>query len=478
MKKFFKKHKKGLIWGGAVAVVIIILITLFLSGNGNGWKAAAVTRADLTEEVEIAGTVESNSYAELGFEVSGKVTSVPVKVGDVVERGQLLVQLDSADLYADLQDAQALVTIKRAELENAEVNLDDIRKQQDVLVDNAKRKLLTSDLEAVPVYSTYDLDAPLITGTYTGGEGEYRISIENNEVNATDLVRVTGIESYEGPVEDVRANPLGTKGLYIQLLADSNEYTNTNWRVTIPNPQGAEYTANLNAYEAAVEARTVAIREAERSLAEGTGEDSIAKAELAQAQARVNRILAQIAQRSVRAPFTGTVASVEIAVGEIASSGSMVAAVVSDGDYEISLDVPEIDVSKLEIGNIVTILLDAFGERTSWEGEVTAISQAETYVDGVPVYETIVVFKETDERIRSGLSATVSIVTDTRMQVLAVPAEYLDRDETGQFVEVVVGNPEDHKTEKRYVQTGLRGADGLVEILEGLSMGEMVAVKE
>lgn len=478
LKTFLKKYKKTVIIVGIIIVLLVLIIGLFIKGGSNGFKTFIATKANVTEKVELAGKVESNAYAELGFEVSGKINSVPVGVGDEVERGQILVQMDSSELYADLKDAEALVNIRKLELDNAEINLDDIKQQQDVLVSSAKRKLLASDLEAVAQSKLNTLDAPTISGTYIGDEGEYKIIIDSEDVNKQKHpMRVFGIETYSGFIESVRSNTLGTKGLYVQLPDSPSQYADTIWYVSIPNRRGDDYTTNLNAYEAALEARTVAIREAESSLTEGSREDSIAQAELAQAQARVDRILSQIEQRTIRAPFGGTVSNMEISVGEIASSGSIVAAVVSDGDYEISLDVPEIDVSKLEVGNKVDIRLDAFGNREIWQGEVTAISQAENYVDGVPVYETLVVFDQVDERIRSGLSSTVSIVTDSKVGVIAVPAEYIDRDSEGNFVNVVTGNSKNKKTEKRYVSTGLRGANGLVEILDGLVEGEVVGLE-
>lgn len=472
-----KLNKNKIIIISVFVVLLIIGGALIFGKKGGDSKTFTAELKDITEKVELAGKVEANDLAELGFELSGKVSDIKVKVGDFVERGQVLVQLDSSELYADLKDAQALVDIKKAELYNAGVNLDDIKNQQDVLVLNAKRKLLSADLEAVPQASNNTLEAPVITGTYTGDEGTYKIVFERNTINVKDIVKTFGIESFEGYVESVRANRLGTKGLFVQLPTDSSLYNDTTWYVSVPNKQSSSYTANLSSYESALEDRTVAIREAEKSLNQGSVQNSIAKAELEQAQARVNRILAQVAQRTIRAPFSGTISNLDINEGEIASSGTKVVSIVSDGDYEISLDVPEIDVSKLEVGNPALITLDAFGEISTWDGEISAISQSETYVDGVPVYETFVIFKNVDDRIRSGLSATVSIVTDTKSGVVSVPAEAIDRDEKGTFVNVFVGEVDENKTEKRYITTGLRGSDGFVEIIEGLSSGEVVGSK-
>lgn len=474
MKAFWKKHKKKILVAAGVVVIVLIIIAAASKHNGNGFETYTAAYADITEEVEVAGQVESNDFAELAFEVSGRVNAINVEVGDEVRRGETLMRLDTAELAADLLDAQALVDIKQANLENATTNLDDIIKQQDVIVESARQKLLSADLVVEPESNSNTLDAPTITGNYKGPEGYYKIIFRNGVTFTDPIFRTFGVEEYEGEIEEIVSKPLGTYGLYIQATEEPTEYVDTVWYVYLPNTRGSNYTTNLAAYEKAIEDRNVAISEAQRSLNQGDRENSIALAELQQAQARVRRIQAQIAQRTIRAPFDGVISAVDAEVGEIASSGSKVVSIVSGGDFEVVLDVPEIDVSKLEVGNMVDITLDAFGSREVWQGEILAISQAETYVDGVPVYETRVAFVTPDERVRSGLSTTVTIATETRTNVLAVPIEFIDRDENGEFVNILI---DEETTERRNVETGLRGSNGLVEIISGVEEGEIVSTR-
>lgn len=470
---FLKKYKKRFIIGGSIVLIIILLIAFGKRGD-TGFVTATASVQTVTEQVEVAGTVESNDLANLGFEVSGRVASVPVKVGDIVNQGDVLVRLDTSTLNADLLDAQAAVSIARANLDNDEVTVVDVTQQQDVLVESARRKLLSSDLEAVPQSNAVSLDAPIISGTYRGGEGEYKIRILRSEVNASNyFVRIFGLEEGEYELKTNKSTPLGNLGLYIELPGELSDYRETIWTLAIPNTRSASYLTNLNAYEQAVENRTVAIRSAESSLSQGNRMTSVAEANLQKAQAQVDRIRSEINKRTIRAPFAGTVSAMRVSPGEIASGGSGVVTVVSNNKFEIVLDVPEIDVSKLEIDNPVTIQLDAFGQRETWEGVIIAISQAENTVDGVPVYETRVAFAGEDERIRSGMSATVSVITETRKDVVAIPLEFIQRDENGTFVYIIIDD--DETTERRDIAVGLRGSNGIVEIIDGLVDGDIIA---
>lgn len=472
IKDFWKKRK---VWVIAITVIIGLVLIIASGGDGSEKVTYTVETRTVTEQVEVAGKVQSNDFAELGFEVSGKISNVLVDIGDEVSRGQALVRLNTGELQADLAEAQANVAIKQAELANTGTSLTAVTQKQDALVQTAYQTMLSSGLVAEPSSATYTQTAPTISGRYTGDEGVYKVIVRRGATLTDYNFSVFNLETVrETDIEETAPTALGTKGLFIDFPDDLASYNDTTWYVHIPNVKSSLYTTNYNAYQEALRERDRAIDAAEAELRGGVA-SSIAEAELAQAQARVARIQSEIAKHTIRAPFDGVIGGIDAEVGEIVSVGGTIVSVVSDGEFEIELEVPEIDVSKIEVGNTVDIKLDAFGVLDTWVGEITAISQAESYVDGVPVYQTNVAFTQPDDRIRSGLSATVMIMTETRDNVLAVPVEYVDRDEDGRFVQVLVDEDE---TERRDVTVGLRGSNGYIEIIEGLSAGEViVAIK-
>jgi multidrug efflux pump subunit AcrA (membrane-fusion protein) len=94
-------------------------------------------------------------------------------------------------------------------------------------------------------------------------------------------------------------------------------------------------------------------------------------------------------------------------------------------------------------------------------------------VDGVPVYEGTVLFTDTDTRIRSGMTATVTIIVGQKTDVIAVPTDYIREDKVLQkyFVNVV-SDIDDNKIREQEVKIGIRGSDGMTEIINGLVGGE------
>lgn len=468
-------NKKNLgILGVAIVLVGVVMALVFMYANGE-YAYHTVERGDIEQSVNLAGRVQSANAADLGFEVTGRVASIPVRVGVNVEQGDLLVALDTSVLQSELVDAQSLVAIKQSEFQNTEVNLEKIREQQDILVESARRVVNSDDLVAVPrLDDDTALSPPIISGTYRGEPGRYKIEIEKKNAHDTFYtLEVFGIERVDGKIEEGIPRALGTQGLFIEIPDDIALYEDTIWYIDVPNIRGVRYTANVNAYEQALQNRDVALQEARQRLDVSSQGGSIAQAELTQARARVDKIENQITQRRIEAPFAGTVSEVSVELGETVGVGDVVVTLVSDGGFEVRLDVPEIDISHIDLGARGIITLDAFGDSVIWNGTITDISRGETYVDGVPVYESLMSFEAYDERVRSGLSAVVTLITDQRDNVIRIPQEYLEEDAQGVYVLV---SPEEGVYEKRYVETGLIGTNGMVEVVDGVSVGEVIAV--
>ncbi|MFT5352480.1 MAG: HlyD family secretion protein, partial [Candidatus Paceibacteria bacterium] len=435
-----------------------------------GYKYFIVRNEDIVQKVEIAGSVQSSSFADLSFQVSGKVTDVNVDIGYVVNKGDIIATLDTSELEADLDDALSFVEIKKVELDNNISNLDNVMSQQEVIVSNAKNKLLSSDLEAIPRSRTNTLDRLIVTGKYSGEEGSYKIKIENTVNSINTKLEVFGLERFTGIIESTRSNPLGTSGLFIRLPSDASGYLDTIWTVDIPNIKGDNYTTNINTYKKSLEDKVLAIEESKKNIYSGNQQYSIAFSELKQAEAKVAKIRSQISKHKIISPFTGEISAIDIELGEVSSPGSIVASIISNGGFEIVLDVPEVDISKVKVGDDALIFIDSFNEEEGLYGKIIAVSRGSRYVDGIPVYETIVSLDSEDERMRSGLSATVDLLTDKSDAAMAVPNEYVQRDEDGEFV--LMDNGDDF--EKRYIKVGIRGTNGMVEILSGLYFEDKV----
>ncbi|MED5432691.1 MAG: efflux RND transporter periplasmic adaptor subunit, partial [Pseudomonadota bacterium] len=112
-------------------VLIVLLLVMgwrwgFASSPEIQWQTATVERGDVEELVTALGTLEPKDYVDVGAQVSGQLTRLHVDVGDTVEEGQLLAELDASVQQtkvdaglAELESLQAQLEQRQAELELA-----------------------------------------------------------------------------------------------------------------------------------------------------------------------------------------------------------------------------------------------------------------------------------------------------------------------------------------------------------------------
>lgn len=466
----FIANKKLLYSSVGVLFALVVLVFFFL-GNGNGKEIVSAEVRNLSEIVQVSGTVEAESVANLGFQVSGTVSSVSVKTNQMVYQGQELLRLNLGTLPAELKSAQADLSITKAQNSNTQINLDTIKQKQDSLVASAYATLLSSNLESEPSDSDYSQTPPVISGRYYGPEGTYKLIISRGNQSDDALLSVFGAETVRDvDISKTSATKLGTRGLYVSFPDSISDYYETIWYVTIPNTKSSSYVANYNAYQEAIKERDRAIEEATENLrAQSVG--SIAQAEITRAESAVEKIQAEISKHIIRSPFAGIVASLDIDPGEAVNAGTSVVTVISDSKLGIEIDLPEIDSIKVNVGNPVSITLDALGEE-KFSGVVESVNRTETMVDGVAVYEARIIFDNPDPRIISGMTAEVSITTNKKESVISVPLRSVKQKSNGDFYVTTI-DPSG-KEKEAVVTVGLRSSDGYAEIISGLNENEKV----
>lgn len=102
----------------ATAVIAIALLAWWLwpsAANESETPTAIVTRATVEETVTAQGTLEPKEYVDVGTQVSGQLEKLHVEVGDTVEKGQLLAEIDPT-VY------QSRVDVDRARIKNLEAS--------------------------------------------------------------------------------------------------------------------------------------------------------------------------------------------------------------------------------------------------------------------------------------------------------------------------------------------------------------------
>lgn len=470
-------------------IILLIIVVLVVVGRINNKRAEEasreyfeVTRGDISETLVLVGDIDIEDRADLGFGFSGRVARVNVEEGQRVAKGDVLASLSMNQLQAEFLEAQANVRQVRADSGATAVNLDFAAQnlantiaEQNTLVENAYRALLNEDLRAYSLDESDNAPAPIISGTYRGDrEGEYLVSVYNSSSSSGFSFNVRGLENGFGEAFTSNPGPLGEEGLFI-IFDEDGRYSRTDWVVPIPNTRSSNYIARRNAYEQALATRDRVIAEAEDAYQqiiarESGGDSSRSSALISAAESRVSAVRARMQDGIIVAPFDGVVGSVSIVEGEVVSANTSYITLVGEEEFELVLNVPEIDVAKIAVGDEVLMNLDAYGDAISWNAVINGIDVIDTVVDGVPVYETRASITNIDERIRVGMGARATIITNEKQNVLRAPRYFFTRVADGHEVTILNGT----SRETRIVELGIEGSDGFVEVVSGLSSGDTI----
>jgi HlyD family secretion protein len=416
IKIYISTHKKTSIFIGLVIVVAgyFIIKALTSSAAPTAYVLGTTTRETVVSTVTSTGQVSTSATLDIKPQVSGKVVSVRVKAGDKIAQGQTMFVLDSSDASRAVRTAQTSVASAKLDLAVAQAAAKSSGSDEEKAVRNAYTALLSSGLQPQPAdQSTANSQLPTLSGNYTLGK-EGTITIKTYASFGGISFEASGLVSATGLTNSVTAQPIGNSGLYITFpSALKGGYI---WTIDIPNKNSASYISNKNAYDTAVENQAKAM-EPVSSTAVTLQSKQLA---LTQAQNNLADALETLSEYTVRAPFSGTVATMPTIVGNDASSGTSLATIITEQKI-VTVSLNEVDVSKVKVGDKATFTFDAISDLTL-TGTVATVNPVGTVTSGVVSYAVTVGFDAQDERVKSGMSVTVAIQTDIATDAITVPS--------------------------------------------------------
>src|SRR5262244_3696268 len=112
--------KKKVLIAAVVAVAISSTVGYSIFARNRGIipvQAGRVVRQDLTQTVSANGEIKPKKYVNVSSNMMGRIIRLPVKEGDRVREGNLLVQLEAVQSEADVHSAEASLDASQAELE-------------------------------------------------------------------------------------------------------------------------------------------------------------------------------------------------------------------------------------------------------------------------------------------------------------------------------------------------------------------------
>ncbi len=216
---------------------------------------------------------------------------------------------------------------------------------------------------------------------------------------------------------------------------------------------------------------------------------AVARHKIEQAQANLASIEKQIADSAVTAPIDGLITKINFEVGEYITPANTVMTMLADHLLEVEVDISEADISKVKLGDWTEITFDAFPAEQKAYGSVYFIDPAQTIIQDVVYYQTKIHFYPPDKllalkkvssstaenyarllkQIKPGMTANVVITTAQKDKALIAPERAIVEANDGQKMIRLL---KQGQLIKQPVKVGLRGDDGLVEILAGAKAGD------
>lgn len=430
------------------------------------YNTTKVRSGDISITAAGVGNIQPDKKKSIGFQTSGVMVELNVKVGDQVETGQVLAKLDDTDARLRLQQAQLTIktfysqdSLQQAKLAqlNAKAILDEAVDQLEYLIspqtyywetalDEAQQALEllkstagTSESELLVAQRAVDKAQNFLESA----QYEYYVSYVWDVFPYTYLDEITGEEivSYLEPTpDDVTAARLQVESAEL-ALNDAQEFLKT-----LEVGDDAKIEDNV-AYPGTNLAKL---------------EDARLELELAQAA---------IEKTYLKAPISGIVTELSANAGQAVGTNTFLTIETID-QMSLRFYVEESDIHLVTIGNPVVITFEAYPDHFV-EGKITYLEPAMETVDGNPaavVWASLP--RDLDIKLLSGMSAEVEVVAGESKNTLLVPVQALRELAPGSYSVFVV--QVDGSLKMAPVTVGLKDYAN-AEILSGLKAGDVVS---
>ena len=493
---FAKKNWK---WLAPLAVVLVAAVVLVVGGGSRGAASRDVTytettptRQDVSNSLSGTGTLNpANTYTVKSL-VDGKILTSNIEEGDKVGEGDVLYTIDSSDASTNLEKAS--IALQQAQRSyDKTVDLQYVRAEVDGTVSSlkvAKGDQVTSGQEVAVIRDSSKMLLNLLfpaadAASFSVGQ-------------SADVVLDGTFETLKGTVTAVTGtDELSTGNLLVRTVTIrvNNAGGLTTAQAATASINGVSSIASATfAYQAertltALASGTVSAINVQEGdavskgdiLIELTGDDLTESIQSASESLRSAEISMQnqqdnMSNYTITSPISGTIIEKDAKQGDALTSGSTLCVIYDLSYLEMVINVDELQIGALSVGQKVQLTADAVTDKT-YVGTVTRVSMKGSSSGGTTTYPITIRIDDTDG-LRPGMNANAEIVVAEANNALVVPnaavirggyvlvskkspsaanaVEDMDAPEGYVYVKVETGVSDDSYTQ---IKSGLQGDD-------------------
>ena len=458
------------------------------------YTEAAPERRDVTNTLSGTGTLNpANTYTVKSL-VDGKVLTGTIEEGNIVEESNVLYTIDSSDASTNFEKAEIAMQqaqrsydkvvdrqYVRAEVAGVVSSLkvtkgDEVTSGQEVaVIRDSSRMLLTLEFPAADAanFSVGQSAAVTLDGTFEQLDGTVTSVSGTDALSAGNLLTRTVTITVKNAgglttAQAATASINGVSSIGSATFAYQAERTLT--------AQAAGTVTSINVQEGSDVAKDDIIL----GLSGDDLTESIQSASesLRSAEISMQNLQDTMNNYTVTAPISGTIIEKDAKVGDAVKTGDTLCIVYDLSYLEMSINVDELQISSISVGQQVQITADAVPDKT-YVGTVTRVSMKGTSNGGTTTYPVSIRIDDTDG-LRPGMNANAEIVVAEAKNALVVPNAAVVR---GSYVLVTKDSPSAANADTTMeapegfvyvpVKTGVSD-DDYTQIVSGIQEGDTI----
>lgn len=495
-----KKHLKWLI-PVLVAVCIGVGFLFHLPAGQQAaasatYQTAATETRDITKSLTGSGTLEPADSYTVNTLVSGEVLSDTFEEGDQVEEGQLLYTLDSSNASSSQTQAQNSYSQAQSNYQqavNAKYPSADMGGTvSEVYVKNGESVSAGTELVRIVgdnnIYMTFLFPYASPSDFYVGqtatiyiGNFDGTTSGTVTAVSSSSITTNTGLQAVSVQVKAPNPGLVTEDYTAVASIGSYTSYVQTAINLSSSSVITAEVSGKISGLNW-LPGDAISSGERICTITGSTADNQVESARISLSNASTSLENAQdsLEDYTITAPISGTVVTKNAKAGDNIEGGSdSTLCVIYDMSYlEMTLNIDELDISEVAVGQEVQITADA-AEGQVYTGVVTNVSIAGTTSGGITTYPVTIRIDETDG-LRPGMNVDAEILLDSAQGVLAVPSAAVNRGDT---VLITADSPSaanalDQEAPEGYVYVSVEPGisdESYTEIISGLQEGDTVA---
>ena len=458
------------------------------------YTEAAPERRDVTNTLSGTGTLNpANTYTVKSL-VEGKVLTGTIEEGDIVEESNVLYTIDSSDASTNFEKAEIAMQqaqrsydkvvdrqYVRAEVAGVVSSLkvtkgDEVTSGQEVaVIRDSSRMLLTLEFPAADAanFSVGQSAAVTLDGTFEQLDGTVTSVSGTDALSAGNLLTRTVTITVKNAgglttAQAATASINGVSSIGSATFAYQAERTLT--------AQAAGTVTSINVQEGSEVAKDDIIL----GLSGDDLTESIQSASesLRSAEISMQNLQDAMNNYTITAPISGTIIEKDAKVGDAVKAGETLCIVYDLSYLEMRINVDELQISSISVGQKVQITADAVPDKT-YVGTVTRVSMKGTSNGGTTTYPVTIRIDDTDG-LRPGMNANAEIVVAEANNALVVPNAAVVR---GSYVLVTKDSPSAANADTAMeapegfvyvpVKTGVSD-DDYTQIVSGIQEGDTI----